>query len=75
MTNPIHLQIRNYVANCELIYFNLLRIKSVMAMKQLVNLKVDVKIVSNSTYILDVLWGQPIKLIQVASNSELSENQ
>ena len=24
---------------------------------------------------LDVLWGQPIKLIQVASNSELSENQ
>ena len=27
------------------------------------------------TYILDVLWGQPIKLIQVASNSELCENQ
>ena len=26
-------------------------------------------------YILDVLWGQPIKLIQVASNSELRENQ
>ena len=26
-------------------------------------------------YILDVLWGQPIKLIQVASNSELCENQ
>ena len=24
---------------------------------------------------LDVLWGQPIKLIQVASNSELRENQ
>ena len=23
---------------------------------------------------LDVLWGQPIKLIQVASNSELQEN-
>ena len=27
------------------------------------------------TYLLDVLWGQPIKLIQVASNSELRENQ
>ena len=26
-------------------------------------------------YIVDVLWGQPIKLIQVASNSELRENQ
>ena len=26
-------------------------------------------------YILDVLWGRPIKLIQVASNSELRENQ
>ena len=24
---------------------------------------------------VDVLWGQPIKLIQVASNSELCENQ
>jgi hypothetical protein len=24
---------------------------------------------------LDVLWGQPIKLIQVAFNSELQENQ
>jgi hypothetical protein len=24
---------------------------------------------------IDVLWGQPIKLIQVASNSELCENQ
>ena len=52
MRNPIHLQIKNYVAKSQLIYFNLLRIKSVMAMKQLVNLKVDVKIVSNSTYIL-----------------------
>ena len=30
---------------------------------------------SKSTYSLDVLWGQPIKLIQVASNSELHENQ
>ena len=28
-----------------------------------------------STYLLDVLWGQPIKLIQVASTSELRENQ
>ena len=27
------------------------------------------------TCTLDVLWGQPIKLIQVASNSELCENQ
>ena len=26
------------------------------------------------SYILDVLWGQPMKLIQVASNSELREN-
>ena len=26
-------------------------------------------------YVLDVLWGQPIKLIQVASTSELRENQ
>ena len=26
-------------------------------------------------YVLDALWGQPIKLIQVASNSELRENQ
>ena len=25
--------------------------------------------------IVDILWGQPIKLIQVASNSELLENQ
>ena len=29
----------------------------------------------NSPYILDVLWGQPIKLIQEASTSELHENQ
>ena len=26
-------------------------------------------------YLLDVLWGQPIKLIQVAPTSELRENQ
>ena len=25
--------------------------------------------------VIDVLWGQPIKLIQVASNPELHENQ
>jgi hypothetical protein len=31
--------------------------------------------VRGSTVILDVLWGEPIKLIQVASNSELRENQ
>ena len=31
--------------------------------------------VNLSRYVLDVLWGQPIKLIQVASNSELRENQ
>ena len=31
---------------------------------------------SNLTlYIVDVLWGQPIKLAQVASTSELHENQ
>ena len=29
----------------------------------------------SSPLILDVLWGHPIKLIQVASNSELHENQ
>ena len=28
-----------------------------------------------NTYVLDVLWGQSIKLIQVASNSELHEDQ
>ena len=27
-----------------------------------------------TAYLLDVLWGQPIKLIQVASNSELCKN-
>ena len=29
----------------------------------------------HQSYLIDVLWGQPIKLIQVASNSELHENQ
>ena len=37
------------------------------------------KVIYKGTFIsiqtLDVLWGQPIKLIQVASNSELRENQ
>ena len=28
-----------------------------------------------STNVLEVLWGQPIKLVQVASSSELHENQ
>ena len=28
-----------------------------------------------TTYVVEVLRGQPIKLIQVASNSELHENQ
>ena len=28
-----------------------------------------------STYVLDVLWGQPIKLAQVASTSEFRKNQ
>ena len=31
--------------------------------------------VLDTEYILDFLWGQPIKLIQVAYNSELRENQ
>ena len=26
-------------------------------------------------YLIDVLWGQPIKLVQVASTSELLKNQ
>ena len=26
------------------------------------------------TYVIDVLWGQPIKLVQVVSTSELREN-
>ena len=30
---------------------------------------------SVSTYLLDVLWGQPIKLAQVAFTSKLHENQ
>jgi hypothetical protein len=30
---------------------------------------------SSKPSVLDVLWGQPIKLAQVASTSELRENQ
>ena len=30
---------------------------------------------NGNTYVVDVLWGQRIKLIQVAYNSELRENQ
>ena len=33
------------------------------------------EVVSNRGWAVDVLWGQPIKLIQVASDSELRENQ
>ena len=33
------------------------------------------EVVSNRGWAVDVLWGQPIKLIQVASDSELHENQ
>ena len=32
-------------------------------------------IILTADYLLDVLWGQRIKLIHVASNSELRENQ
>ena len=37
----------------------------------------EVDIIYDSIYgtVLDVLWDQPIQLIQVASNSELRENQ
>ena len=42
------------------------------------NIKPHSKIYSDyiqHIHILDVLWGQPNKLIQVASNSKLRENQ
>ena len=32
-------------------------------------------VVKEGCYLVDILWGQPIKLIQVASTSELLENQ
>ena len=34
-----------------------------------------VELVVSIYYMVDVLWGQPIKLTQVASNSELCESQ
>ena len=30
----------------------------------------QIRFISNTVHIIDVLWGQPIKLIQVASNSD-----
>ena len=33
------------------------------------------KCVKNYYFLDDVLWGKPIKLVQVASTTELSENQ
>ena len=39
------------------------------------DIKKLISILRVARYLLDVLWGQPIKLIQVASNSELRENQ
>ena len=35
----------------------------------------DTSIIFNDTYVVDVLWCQPIKLAQVASTSELLETQ
>ena len=43
------------------------------------NVKMRIKVIPldliKVPYLVDVLWGQPIKLIQVASTSELHENQ
>ena len=39
------------------------------------NVSYDGKKYIRTTYIVDVLWGQRIKLIQVASHSELHEYQ
>ena len=36
---------------------------------------VDLQNYKAAVRVVDVLWGQSIKLIQVASNSELRENQ
>ena len=36
---------------------------------------VFLQVSEDNIYIVDVLWGQSIKLIQVAFNSELRENQ
>ena len=35
----------------------------------------QIRFISKTVHIIDVLWGQPIKLIQVASNSKLRETQ
>ena len=35
----------------------------------------DMMLIYTFRYVIDVLWGQPIKLIQVASNTEFRENQ
>ena len=43
--------------------------------QRLPSLCLIVHIHSTFIYCLDVFWGQPIKLIQVASNSEWRENQ
>ena len=43
--------------------------------QRLPSLCLKVHIHSTFIYCLDVLWGQPIKLIQVASTSELLEHQ
>ena len=40
-----------------------------------VSFDLNVYIFAFTAYVLDVLWGQLIKLIQGASNSELRENQ
>ena len=47
-----------------------------MVVVSFITLKVPIfyLLFSASSAVIDVLWGQPIKLIQVASNSELREN-
>merc|ERR1711971_1343058 len=59
-------------ANCELIYFNLLRIKSVMAMKQLVNLKVDVKISFQHAMAMIVYLVKVLMMRNIMLNTNLS---
>ena len=48
-----------------------------MVVVSLITLKVPIfyLLFSASSAVKDVVWGQPIKLIQVASDSELHENQ
>ena len=43
--------------------------------RYILDLSIKILIVLFRSYIVDVLWGQPIKLIQVASNSKLLESQ